>query len=100
MSESAHALRFAHKVLDNDSLDPDGDLCVLARQLLRAHERQDRVVAALRAAVVANLTHTAYTSEGGDIAEAIVDGTAEIPIGATVPTWVMEAVKVLRATRP
>lgn len=99
MSESAHAFRLANRVLDDPSLDPDGGLCVLARELLQALERQDSVVAALRVAVVDNLRHTAYTSEGGNIAEAIVKGEAEIPVGATVPTWVVEAVKVLRASR-
>jgi hypothetical protein len=37
-SEYEFALRLARSVLDNASLDPDGDLSVLARQFLRSQE--------------------------------------------------------------
>ena len=40
--ETAHAVLLANRVLDNPSLDPDGDLCVLARQFLRAHEARSK----------------------------------------------------------
>ena len=39
MSESTLAVQIANRALDNPSLDPDGDLCILARQFLRLHER-------------------------------------------------------------
>lgn len=39
MTESEHAVILADKVLDRPSGDPDDDLAVLARQLLRARER-------------------------------------------------------------
>lgn len=38
MSESALAVQIANRALDNPSLDPDGDLCVLARQFLRLRD--------------------------------------------------------------
>jgi hypothetical protein len=42
MTEYQHAERLAHVVLDNASLDPDGDLSVLARCLLRTREALER----------------------------------------------------------
>lgn len=50
----------------------------------------------LREAVLANLHYTAWTGEHGDISEAIVEGRAEIPLLATVPGWVTEALALLR----
>ena len=41
MSETAHAIQLANKVLDNTALDPDGDLSVLARQFLRLYEERE-----------------------------------------------------------
>lgn len=40
MSEFDHAVKLAHKVLDDAGRDPDGDLSVLARQFLRSVERE------------------------------------------------------------
>jgi hypothetical protein len=39
MTEHDEALLLANKILDRVNCDPDGDLCVLSRQLLRADER-------------------------------------------------------------
>ena len=39
MTEKKHAIELANRVLDRPWGDPDDDLAVLARQLLRALER-------------------------------------------------------------
>lgn len=39
MSELDDALMLANRVLDKPYIDPDGDICMLARQLLRQTER-------------------------------------------------------------
>ncbi len=39
--ECTYATTLAHKLLDNPSLDPDGDASVLARQFLRERERAE-----------------------------------------------------------
>lgn len=56
MTERADAIRLANTVLDRVNADPDDDLAVLARQLLRTRERAERLeargadaIAALRA---------------------------------------------------
>ncbi len=36
VGELGRAFELANRVLDNESLDPDGDLSILARQLLRS----------------------------------------------------------------
>ena len=41
LRERTDATTLAHKLLDNPSLDPDGDASVLARQLLRERERTE-----------------------------------------------------------
>ena len=41
MSEHEHAIILANKVLDRVNGDPDDDLAVLSRQLLRAREQLD-----------------------------------------------------------
>lgn len=38
MGELIDALKLANRVLDKPYIDPDGDICVLARQFLRAYE--------------------------------------------------------------
>lgn len=50
MSEFDTALQVANSVLDRPYADPDDDLAILARQLLRAREREARLVAGLQAA--------------------------------------------------
>lgn len=37
-TEIEDAIRLANKIMDQPYIDPDGDLCLLARQFLRAHE--------------------------------------------------------------
>lgn len=39
MSERDDAIRLANTILDEPHLDPDGDVCLLARQFLREIER-------------------------------------------------------------
>ena len=39
MSERDDAIKLANRVLDKPSIDPDGDICVLARQFLIALEK-------------------------------------------------------------
>jgi hypothetical protein len=39
MNEAVFAVQLANKVLDDHARDPDGDLAVLARQLMRTRER-------------------------------------------------------------
>ena len=39
MTDAEHAIRLANKVLDRVSGDPDDDLAVLSRQLLRTREK-------------------------------------------------------------
>ena len=43
MAELDDAIALANRVLDKPNIDPDGDLCLLARQLLRAREQIDRL---------------------------------------------------------
>ena len=38
MGELIDALKLANRVLDKPYIDPDGDICMLARQFLRAYE--------------------------------------------------------------
>jgi hypothetical protein len=45
VTEKEEVLILANKILDNASLDPDGDLSVLARQLLRREERLQSIIA-------------------------------------------------------
>ena len=39
MTEKEQAIALANRVLDKPYVDPDGDICLLARQFLRALER-------------------------------------------------------------
>lgn len=41
MSEREEAIRLANRVLDKPHIDPDGDVCMLARQFLREIERRE-----------------------------------------------------------
>jgi hypothetical protein len=43
MPEADYALLLANKILDRINADPDDDLAILARQLLRARERLDKL---------------------------------------------------------
>jgi hypothetical protein len=52
MTEYEEARLLANKVLDRFNCDPDDDLCVLARQLLRADERAAALAKALGSAKV------------------------------------------------
>jgi hypothetical protein len=40
MDEKQEAIALANRVLDKPYIDPDGDICLLARQFLRAIERE------------------------------------------------------------
>jgi hypothetical protein len=44
MDERAQAIALAHRLLDEPNCDPDDDLRILARQLLRAREGTEHVV--------------------------------------------------------
>lgn len=52
MTEKQEAFDIAHRLLENPSLDPDGDASVLARQFLRAREEIDAMRDALEDAQV------------------------------------------------
>jgi len=56
MSELDEAVELANKVLDRINADPDDDLAVLARQFLRALEREQKLIDA---------TYTAAYQNGG-----------------------------------
>ena len=47
MSETDDAIRLANKVLETPSRDPDDDLSMMSRQLLRAIETRDACAQAL-----------------------------------------------------
>jgi broad specificity phosphatase PhoE len=49
MTEREQALKLAARILDRYGVDPDDDLGILARQLTRAHERAEKLHAALEA---------------------------------------------------
>jgi hypothetical protein len=51
MSERIDTLQLANRLLDEPFCDPDDDLRTLCRQLLRTAERQDKLMAAVRAAL-------------------------------------------------
>ena len=44
MSERDDAIALANRVLDKPTIDPDGDICMLARQFLREVEQNTRLV--------------------------------------------------------
>lgn len=46
MGEEVVAVKLANYVLDQPSNDPDGDICILARQFLRKRETIRSIVAA------------------------------------------------------
>lgn len=48
MSERTDAIKLARRLLDEPNADPDDDLRMLSRQLLRSHETIDRMHAQLR----------------------------------------------------
>jgi len=42
--ERETAILLAHRVLDKPHIDPDGDICMLARQFLRAIEETESLI--------------------------------------------------------
>lgn len=50
MTEKQEAFDLANRILENPSLDPDGDASVIARQFLRAREEIDAMREALERA--------------------------------------------------
>jgi hypothetical protein len=41
--EKEQSIRLAKRILEHPNLDPDSDICVLARQLLRREERLQKI---------------------------------------------------------
>lgn len=60
MIEREKAIQLANKVLDTPYIDPDGDLCVLARHFLRSEERVAKVL---------ELAHKVAKDVGGEFAD-------------------------------
>jgi hypothetical protein len=52
------SIKLANKILERYDIDPDGDLCVLARQLLRREERLQRII---------RICRDAETTRGNDL---------------------------------
>lgn len=75
MSERDYALALANSVLDLHYEDPDSHRSVLARQLIRSREREDRYRAALeKIATVTAMRSTAGSRRCSVIAQAALDG--------------------------
>lgn len=51
MAELLDALKLADRVLDKPYIDPDGDICLLARQFKRAYEANGNLMGALEESV-------------------------------------------------
>ena len=83
-SEMLHAVRVAHKVLDRHSVDPDADLVVLARQLIRAHE-------------AANALHKIASGFTGLLEGVLGDSTTSDPVVSAVMQTVREASDALES---
>jgi hypothetical protein len=65
MTERFFSVELANKILERHDLDPDGDLCVLARQLLRREERLQRIADIASGITTANsLPHIAKIAKG------------------------------------
>jgi len=56
--EKEQSVILANKILENASLDPDSDMSVLARQLLRREERLQRII---------KICHDAETTRGNGL---------------------------------
>jgi hypothetical protein len=68
MSESDDAVLLANRVLDRPYIDPDGDICMLARQLLRRVEeiatlKRERDAAVTTLNYVADMTYCGIDAE-------------------------------------
>ena len=65
MIEKERSVILGHMILENAHLDPDGDLCVLARQLLRREERLAKIFDIASGSTTANsLPHIAKIANG------------------------------------
>jgi hypothetical protein len=65
MREKEQSVILANAILERHDLDPDGDLCVLARQLLRREERLQRIIDISTRSTTANsLPHIAKIARG------------------------------------
>ena len=65
MSEKETSVDLAKRVLDRHYLDPDEDVCILARQLLRREERLQKIVDIASGSTSANsLPHIAKIARG------------------------------------
>jgi len=63
--EKEYSIILAHNILENVHLDPDGDLCVPARQLLRREERLAKIFHIASGSTTANsLPHIAKIANG------------------------------------
>lgn len=67
MTEKKQAIELANRVLDRVSADPDDDLAVLARQLIRAAERNKALEEALSAiaSIGGNMEDSHFDRAGG-----------------------------------
>jgi hypothetical protein len=66
MSEQQWAMQLANRILDKPGIDPDGDLCVLARQLCRASERYATLEAECRKFVECVVKHGRWNDQTWD----------------------------------
>jgi hypothetical protein len=65
MIEKDSVIILANKILDRPSGDPDDDLAVLSRQLLRREERLQKIAAIAEGSTTANsLPHIAKIARG------------------------------------
>ena len=65
MIEKERSVILANRILDLYHSDPDGDLSVLARQLLRREERLQKIAAIAEGSTTANsLPHIAKIARG------------------------------------
>jgi hypothetical protein len=65
MTEREEAIALAHRVLDKPYIDPDGDICLLARQLLRSEEREATLAKKLEEADAVIFHYTTDDRKGG-----------------------------------
>lgn len=57
MSEKEEAIALANRLMDEPNADPDDDLRVLSRQLLRAHESLGKILPFVEMNAVRNYLH-------------------------------------------
>ena len=72
MTERDEAITIANRVLDNPHIDPDGEICTLARQFLAEVERRDMFIARLKDAPL-----SAFNSAVSAGWEGAIDGHEE-----------------------